>query len=108
MLEPEPHLSTPAANPNQSDEDAVLRLLPTGALVPPRYYQVRDQLRAWSLRDDLVQLGMVMRWVERGVLAPALLAPALGAEVVETAAALAALGAVPRPVLHNVEPAWKL
>ncbi|MFL5805686.1 MAG: TGS domain-containing protein [Roseiflexaceae bacterium] len=108
MLEPEPHLSPPAANPDQSDEDAVLRLLPPGALVRPRYYQVRDQLRAWGLHDDLVQLGMVMRWVERGVLAPALLAQALGAEVIETAAALAALGAVPRPVLHNVEPAWKL
>src|SRR5262245_19373311 len=102
MLESEPYLSTPAANPDQSNENAVLQLLLPGTLVPPRYHQVRDQLRAWGLCDDLVELGLVMRWVERGALAPALLAPALRAEAVETAAALAALGAVPRPVLRNV------
>jgi (p)ppGpp synthase/HD superfamily hydrolase len=108
MLEPELYLSAPTANPDRNDQDVVLRLLPPGTLVPPRYYQVRDQLHAWGLHDDLIQLGLVMRWVERGLLAPAQLAPALGAETIETAAALAALGAVPRPVLHNVEPAWKL
>jgi GTP diphosphokinase / guanosine-3',5'-bis(diphosphate) 3'-diphosphatase len=108
MLEPAPQPATPTANPDRRDEDAVLSLLPPGALVPPRYYQVRDQLRAWGLPDDLVQLGMIMRWVEHGALAPAQLATALGAEAAETAVALAELGAAQLAPLRNVEPAWKL
>jgi hypothetical protein len=100
--------SASTANPDRGDQDALLGLLPPGARIPPRYDQVCEQLRAWGLRDDLALLGWAMRWVERGVIAPAQLAPILGAEAAETAAALAALGAIPRPALRDVEPAWKL
>jgi GTP pyrophosphokinase len=89
-------------------EDSVLNLLPPEEVIPPRYRQVHDQLRDWGLPDALVQLGLVMRRVEQGTIAPAQLAPLLGASAAEAATALAAFGGPARPVLRAIEPAWKL
>ena len=61
MLEPLLGSSTSAS---ADPEDIVLSLLPPEGLVPPRYRQVRDQLRGWGLPEDLVQLGLVMRRVD--------------------------------------------
>jgi GTP diphosphokinase / guanosine-3',5'-bis(diphosphate) 3'-diphosphatase len=105
MLEPSLGSSTSAG---AESEDIVLKILPPDALVPPRYYQVRDQLREWGLPGDLIQLGLVMRRVEHGTIAPAQLAPLLGKVAAEVATALAALGGAPRPALQAIEPAWKL
>jgi GTP diphosphokinase / guanosine-3',5'-bis(diphosphate) 3'-diphosphatase len=105
MLDPELRSSPPNPAPN---DDRVLELLPPGAPVPPRYRQVCEQLRDWGLPGELVQLGLVMRRVERGAIAPAQLAPLLGEVAAEVAAALAAFGGPPRPALRAIEPAWKL
>src|SRR5437870_5335223 len=79
-----------------SSDDPVLRLLPPGALIPPRYRQVREQLLAWETPAELHQLGLVMHRIERGTLLPAQIAPLLGPAAAEVAAALALFGNGPR------------
>jgi GTP pyrophosphokinase len=90
------------------DSDLVLRLLPSGTLIPGRYCEVRDQLYAWGLPNDLVELGLVMHRVERGKLAPATLAQLLGDQVAVVAEALAAFGGAVRSASRTPELAWKL
>lgn len=94
---------------NQRDDQPVLGLLPPGTRIPPRYQRVCAQLAAWGLPDYLVPLGLVMRPIERGLIAPAQLEPLLGGEAVAIARALVALNAgVPRLALQPSEPIWKL
>src|SRR5262245_46483219 len=107
MLEPVLRAST-ASTSLDPDDSVMLSLLPPGALVPPRYRQVRDQLHDWGLPSGLVQLGLVMRRVEQGAIVPSQLAPLLGQAAAEAAAALAAFGGAPRSALRAIEPSWKL
>ncbi len=80
-----------------------LDLLAPGAGVPPRYRQVFAQLQDWGLPADLAQLGLLMRRVERGAVAPAQIEPVLGPRAAAAAASLADLASAPRPSLRHVE-----
>ncbi|HWQ12257.1 MAG TPA: TGS domain-containing protein, partial [Roseiflexaceae bacterium] len=92
---------------NPADHPA-LALLPPGATVRPRYRAIHDQLLAWGLPGWLAALGLLLRPIERRVVAPAAVAAALGPQAGETAAALAELsGPVPRQPLQHLERAWK-
>src|SRR5512138_1217125 len=71
--------------------------------VPLRYRRVCAQMRAWGVPDDLARLGLVMRRVERGSLAPSDLNRSFGAQARAAAAALAAFGHAPRPSLQHAE-----
>lgn len=79
------------------------------AQAPPRYRALAALLREWQVPDDLVQLGLRLRAVERADVAPADVAATLGARAAATAAALTALaGSPPRPALQPVELPWRL
>ncbi len=87
----------------------ILNLLPAGSGVPPRYQHIASKLQEWGLPNDLVQLGLVLRALERGTIRPAQLARLLGPEAVAAAETLALLSGSPeRPALRAVEPSWKL
>lgn len=86
-----------------------LRLLPPGATIPARYRHLAAQLQDWDLPADLVQTGLLLRFIERGAVAVEAIAEVLGAEAAAIAHALgAAAAARPRPALQPLEPVWKL
>lgn len=94
---------------NTADRYPVAALLPAGSRVPPRYLHVAALLCTWGLADDFVQIGLVMRFIERGIVQPHDLSALLGPEAVMVAQALAEVGSLlPRPALQPVEPIWKL
>lgn len=86
----------------------VCGLLPAGSQIPPRYRRVCAQLQRWGLPDDLVQLGLIMRALERGGIDPGQLAPLLGEEAVAVARSLVEINNnLPRPSLQQNEQLWK-
>jgi (p)ppGpp synthase/HD superfamily hydrolase len=101
--------SISAQSLDRHDTYPALSLLPPGSSIPLRYRQVCAQLQDWRLPTYIVQTGLLMRHIERGVIQPDQLAPILGAEAVEAAKALAMFsGGAPRPSLQNIERMWKL
>lgn len=108
-------MSLPASSPHQAfapgelDLSAARRLLPPGYVVPPRYQHTATQLTAWGAPSWLVQLGLLIRAIERGSVPPSLVAAELGDDAAEAASALAAIaGGVPRPSLQHVVRIWRL
>lgn len=87
---------------------AVARLVPPDASIAPHYYHVHALLHEWRLPSYLADLGLLMRFIERGLIAPQEVAT-LGAEAEAVAEALAAFsGAAPRPSLEGIKQGWKL
>jgi (p)ppGpp synthase/HD superfamily hydrolase len=86
----------------------VAHLLPPGTTITPHYCCVHWVLHEWGLPSYLADLGLLMRYIERGLLAPHDVA-VLGTEAEEVAAALVAFsGVVPRSSLEGIKQGWKL
>ncbi len=106
------HLSHVSTDTNSASSfvlpKMVARILPPDASIAPHYYRVHTLLHEWELPPYLADLGLLLRHIERGLLAPQDVA-ALGAEAEKVAEALAAFnGAVPRPSLEGIKQGWKL
>lgn len=88
---------------------AVTALLPSGARIPIHYRRIAAQLSVWELPEYMVQIGLLMRHIERGVIDPDQLQALFGIEAAEIAQALHDIhGATPRPAQQQVETIWRL
>ena len=103
------HCSTDISPADGHLRATVAKLLPSHARIPLHYRRIAEQLSAWELPTHLVQTGLLMRHIERGVVDLDQLGTLLGTEATEIAEALRDIHlATPRPSQQQIEHIWRL